>query len=264
MSHGGSMSRDGGASVALLMGGDGGAGLSGGDPRGLAAVNAHGSHGSLNAQSASESDWSATDGEHSRRGAYVGVGDGATATRGGARGSKAAPGCRSCCLTRRAPWWQRGIEATFVVGCSWAWNWAMSTATCGVIFRCGCTFPWAGGWDNCNVHRPTGPRCPRCIMPTSSAWTQDNRLVAVIMLLGYVAATWILVKRSSQRIRNKWGWIRFAMPLIMFVLYSLISGIIMVMATGYPYLLWFTFKDTQPYSPPLPPYLPNSTSAIAE
>lgn len=31
---------------------------------------------------------------------------------------------------------------------------------CDLIFACGCSTPWNGGIDNCNVFNKTGPRCP--------------------------------------------------------------------------------------------------------
>src|SRR5260370_23399565 len=36
---------------------------------------------------------------------------------------------------------------------------------CGVLFRCGCVIPWAGGSDHCNIHATHGPHCPWCAHP---------------------------------------------------------------------------------------------------
>lgn len=33
---------------------------------------------------------------------------------------------------------------------------------CGVLHRCGCRAPWAGGETRCNVHNLEGPHCPWC------------------------------------------------------------------------------------------------------
>ena len=33
---------------------------------------------------------------------------------------------------------------------------------CGVLHRCGCRAPWAGGASRCNVHNSQGPHCPWC------------------------------------------------------------------------------------------------------
>ena len=34
---------------------------------------------------------------------------------------------------------------------------------CGFTLGCGCSWTWAGGWANCNVHNKDGPRCPWCV-----------------------------------------------------------------------------------------------------
>jgi hypothetical protein len=31
---------------------------------------------------------------------------------------------------------------------------------CDLFFACGCSAPWSGGIDHCNVFNTTGPRCP--------------------------------------------------------------------------------------------------------
>jgi hypothetical protein len=33
---------------------------------------------------------------------------------------------------------------------------------CNLAFRCGCTWPWAGGVAHCNIHNPRPPHCPVC------------------------------------------------------------------------------------------------------
>jgi hypothetical protein len=33
---------------------------------------------------------------------------------------------------------------------------------CGVLHRCGCSVPWAGGASRCNVHNSQGAHCPWC------------------------------------------------------------------------------------------------------
>jgi len=44
-----------------------------------------------------------------------------------------------------------------VVGlCSKAFDHVLHNKYCGILFQCGCTWNWAGGWAKCNVHNPTG------------------------------------------------------------------------------------------------------------
>lgn len=45
-----------------------------------------------------------------------------------------------------------GIAFTAVFSINW----------CHMIYQCGCTFYWAGGAAQCNIHHATGPHCPWC------------------------------------------------------------------------------------------------------
>ena len=73
-------------------------------------------------------------------------------------------------------------EAALVTLGSWKFDRLFHNKYCGVLFQCGCTWDWDGGWKNCehdrvsrlpvcaahfthwtgNVHNPTGPHCPWC------------------------------------------------------------------------------------------------------
>ena len=35
-------------------------------------------------------------------------------------------------------------------------------ATCNLVFRCGCSWFFAGGTDTCDIHVPGPPECPVC------------------------------------------------------------------------------------------------------
>jgi hypothetical protein len=43
---------------------------------------------------------------------------------------------------------------------------ALTAATylpvCGLVYRCGCTWFFAGGSAKCNIHNPAPPHCPAC------------------------------------------------------------------------------------------------------
>lgn len=59
------------------------------------------------------------------------------------------------------------LELTVVGFVSKGLNVLFHNPICDAMFRCGCTWNWAGGWNACNVHNPTGPRCPFCASPSS-------------------------------------------------------------------------------------------------
>lgn len=76
---------------------------------------------------------------------------------------------------RRLPKWSI-VEFPIVVAVVFVWEYVFHNPLCSkyeqsslvthskkyadLLFKCGCTWNWAGGWDDCNVHNVTGPRCP--------------------------------------------------------------------------------------------------------
>ena len=83
--------------------------------------------------------------------------------------------------------------AAACVGCNLV-NSALHNPYCGLIFRCGCTWQWAGGWANCNVHNPAGPKCPWCnVRNTSLDWLEtviSSEFTVLAMLAAY-SAVWL-------------------------------------------------------------------------
>lgn len=54
---------------------------------------------------------------------------------------------------------------------------------CGWLFRCGCVWQWAGGWDCCNVHNAHGPKCPWCMAKDYISWTTDCLVLALMVFM---------------------------------------------------------------------------------
>ena len=106
----------------------------------------------------------------------------------------------SCCGQRcgqpRGRRTQCGLVAAELFGLAlpavYAFDWVWHNPYCAVLFRCGCTFPWAGGWAKCNVHHADGPKCPWCnVMNTSlrsAAVLITNQFTIFIAVLAYAAA----------------------------------------------------------------------------
>ena len=86
-------------------------------------------------------------------------------------------------------------ELCFASAGCYAFDWAFHNPYCGVLFRCHCTFPWAGGSAGCNVHHTTGPQCPWCnVLHThlrGLAPLISSRFTRFMMLGAYVG-TWVL------------------------------------------------------------------------
>lgn len=157
---------------------------------------------------------------------------------------------------RRALW---ALEAVVVLVVDYAFLWVFHNPYCGLLFRCGCTWNWAGGWTKCNVHNPTGPRCPWCDAGPKSLWTVEDRTVLALMFVGWATVAVIGARKvaaapeaSKAKLRRRWGVIRAVTPAIVFLLHGLIAGVAFIWGTGYPYFLWMTFEDTQAPSSPIP------------
>eukprot|EP01095_Lingulamoeba_sp_RSL-Kostka_P017790 TRINITY_DN9476_c0_g2_i2.p1 TRINITY_DN9476_c0_g2~~TRINITY_DN9476_c0_g2_i2.p1 ORF type:complete len:209 (+),score=28.65 TRINITY_DN9476_c0_g2_i2:57-683(+) len=46
---------------------------------------------------------------------------------------------------------------------TYCFDWVFENPICDILFKCGCTWNWEGGWDECNVHNTEGePKCPWC------------------------------------------------------------------------------------------------------
>jgi hypothetical protein len=109
---------------------------------------------------------------------------------------------------------------------------ALATATgvallplCGVLHRCGCRAPWAGGESHCNVHNSEGPHCP---------WCEHRALggLAAAGTIGGQGLAFLLVRRRGGPLR------RSALAAVGVLPVSLlVSGAAAWLLTDYPHFL---------------------------
>ena len=109
----------------------------------------------------------------------------------------------SSCTTSTAARLRLLAEAGAVTVASWGFNEIFHNPWCGALFRCGCTWSWAGGWTKCNVHNPApnSPRCPWCLSARdtpATTWSTSSAFVVVLMVLGWMLAVACL--------RRPWTW----------------------------------------------------------
>ncbi|KAK3272563.1 hypothetical protein CYMTET_19153 [Cymbomonas tetramitiformis] len=140
-------------------------------------------------------------------------------------------------LQRR--FWSTAWEVVLAMAACQGVLWVFHNPYCGLLFRCGCTWNWAGGWDGCNVHNPTGPHCPWCAAKKRVAWTVDNNTVAVLMLAAYFGLVFkqldnVAPSMASKRLKG--ALIAFGV----FLLHGFIAALVFKVATGYPH---FIVKD---------------------
>ena len=64
------------------------------------------------------------------------------------------------------------FNLVFVSVLAFGLAWLANMPFCNLMFRCGCQFATtvAEGTSQCNINNPSGPHCPFCAAPPTSAW----------------------------------------------------------------------------------------------
>ena len=67
-----------------------------------------------------------------------------------------------------------------------------------------CTWPWAGGSSNCNIHNPNGPHCPWCESPkTHTQFLVDDRVMGYVDGLGLYVSEVPCSATKAKFVREK-------------------------------------------------------------
>ena len=145
-----------------------------------------------------------------------------------------------------------GVElCAAAAGCR-LFDWALHNPYCGLLFRCHCTWPWAGGSAHCNVHHATGPKCPWCNVRNTPlhwlAWAIKDNFTVSAMVLAYVI-TWlaqtVAVGPSASPLLPKGGLVarpsvclpiltRATAAMLTFALLGFVLGLVFYLGTDYP------------------------------
>lgn len=129
---------------------------------------------------------------------------------------------RKYCLTIT----EASVAVTF---CFW-FEQIVHNKFCDFLFKCNCTWTWAGGWDDCNVWNQVGaPRCPWCTARANVSWTTDYLLFA-LMVIAYFTAL-----RLRKRIDIT---ARFALPVVVYFLVGTLVGYLFKATGTYPTFIW--------------------------
>jgi hypothetical protein len=99
------------------------------------------------------------------------------------------------------------------------------------MYRCGCTFLWAGSARYCNIHQPDAPHCPWCV---AGAEPLLAGVLGLAMFGGPAASMYWFNKRQNASTLKL-----VATGLLAFVIIAIISGYIFKLVYDYPY---FFFK----------------------
>lgn len=107
------------------------------------------------------------------------------------------------------------------------------TPLCGVLFNCGCEWPWAGLEKFCNIHDPRAlHQCPWCI----SLFT-GGLSVGVALLLGYKATLFGLAQKFAIIRTGEVGGTRIALNFLMNILFGIGAFFAVALVAG-----WFSAK----------------------
>ena len=91
-----------------------------------------------------------------------------------------------------------------VAGASWATYTLFHNPMCGLIFACGCTWSFRGGWKQCNVHYlgfGSSPRCPWCVSPRDTpkwTWTTGGAFTIAVMIMSWMLATFAISRPAHD------------------------------------------------------------------
>ena len=98
------------------------------------------------------------------------------------------------------------------------------TPICGMLHRCGCRAPWAGGDSYCNAKAASGPHCPWC----------EHRVLGGIAAAGIVGGQLLVFGLVLRRAGTPAaaGAALVALPLL-----SVALGGLLWLATDYPHFL---------------------------
>jgi hypothetical protein len=97
---------------------------------------------------------------------------------------------------------------------------AFLTDFCHLVYRCGCTSPWTGGAEHCNIQQAGPPDCPWC----SYGWW------GLIVPLGAIVAVQAAVALPSWRLGIA---LRLVVALLAFPLVGGIVAVAFGLVSGY-------------------------------
>ena len=144
------------------------------------------------------------------------------------------------------------LEIAIVTCFSYGFDYIFHNVYCALLFRCRCTWPWAGGASKCNIHNPPDrPRCPWCNVRNTAlsglAWAITDRFTVIMMTISYIfVILWQTVRSGGITTTGIQMPSLFArrltVPVATFLVLGFTMGLIFFEGTDYPCFLWI--KDT--------------------
>ena len=144
------------------------------------------------------------------------------------------------------------FECVVVICFVLVWNWTFHNPTCDAMFHCGCTWNWAGGWDECNVHStdPEVLKCPYCSSPPSVSWITEWGVMFCMVLSYYMVAYGKSLLSCCKQKHNQQAYqfptspinlmLRLLIPTCTFFIASMVVGFAFFLNSDYDKFLFYS------------------------
>jgi hypothetical protein len=133
-------------------------------------------------------------------------------------------------------------------------NWTFHNKYCNFLLVCGCTWNWAGSWDQCNIHDPDPavPKCPWCAASGWSIYLTEYAVMLSMAITYYLIAywrVWLSLFRCASPLSQVSGCsphlpsvgnliARVVGPFAAFGISGFVVGLAFYLATDYPYFIF--------------------------
>jgi hypothetical protein len=111
------------------------------------------------------------------------------------------------------------------------------TPLCGLLFQCGCNWPWLGLDDRCNFYQTAEKHhCPWCASKITGLLSIGLAIIGGVLTTMTVALP-LVVNRSLTEVA-----VRIALGLTIFVLVALLTGGFAAIGQNYPLGVGFVMR----------------------
>jgi hypothetical protein len=121
---------------------------------------------------------------------------------------------------------------------------------CNMMFHCGCSWPWDGASERCNIYDDDSPSCPFCSAPAYVAWLPQWGGALVMCISSMLARFGVARVIGSFKARGK-RLVRTTSPVSaiirillsigigigVYYAFGILEGYVFKVSTGYPYFL---------------------------
>lgn len=106
----------------------------------------------------------------------------------------------------------------------------VSTPLCGMLFKCGCDWPWYGLDKGCNIHKPAAiHQCPWCVSLSTGIFS-----IAIAIVGGILAAIALPLFCTKHQTVKEIA-LRTLFGISIFLLLTILAAVLAALWQGYPH-----------------------------